>query len=122
MPSGTIVMWSGAESEIPSGWTLCDGSDGAPDLRDRFAVGAGSGGAYAPGDTGGSDSVQLSRAEMPTHSHGIPSTDTTDGSGGGYVATDNKSGNGSPSTTNEGSGNSHENRPPYYALCHIMKT
>ena len=21
-----------------------------------------------------------------------------------------------------GSGNSHENRPPYYALCYIMKT
>lgn len=39
LPSGVIVMWSG--SSIPSGWALCDGTNGTPDLRDRFIVGAG---------------------------------------------------------------------------------
>ncbi len=50
-PSGVITMWSGSSTNVPSGWTLCDGSDGTPDLRDRFIVGAG--GSYTSGDTGG---------------------------------------------------------------------
>lgn len=49
-PSGGIIMWSGAVNDIPVGWALCDGSNGTPDLRDRFIVGAG--GAYSVGDTG----------------------------------------------------------------------
>lgn len=68
-PSGGIVMWSGAIGNIPLGWTICDGTDGTPDLRDRFIVGAGS--TYLPDDTGGSkDAVVVS------HSHsGSTSTD-----------------------------------------------
>ena len=31
-------------------------------------------------------------------------------------------GNANPSTNSAGGGGSHENRPPYYALCYIMKT
>ena len=31
-------------------------------------------------------------------------------------------GNANPSTNNTGGGGSHENRPPYYALCYIMKS
>ena len=49
VPVGSIVMWSGAVEDIPSGWALCDGTVGTPDLRDRFVVGAG---ARAVGDTG----------------------------------------------------------------------
>ncbi|HQZ60518.1 MAG TPA: hypothetical protein PLQ39_12655, partial [Acinetobacter sp.] len=26
--------------DIPSGWNLCDGTNGTPDLRDKFIVGA----------------------------------------------------------------------------------
>ena len=37
---GVIVMWSGAISVVPPGWGLCDGTQGTPDLRDRFVVGA----------------------------------------------------------------------------------
>lgn len=44
-----IVLWSGAIVDIPAGWSLCDGSGGRPDLRDRFVIGAGS--TYNPGDT-----------------------------------------------------------------------
>jgi len=41
LPRGVIVMWSGSVEEIPEGWSLCDGTNGTPDLRDRFVVGAG---------------------------------------------------------------------------------
>jgi hypothetical protein len=54
IPSGVIVMWSGTLSSIPSGWVLCDGSNGTPDLRDRFICGWSDG--VNPGGTGGSTS------------------------------------------------------------------
>src|SRR5690606_24439652 len=64
---GVIVMWSGSADNIPEGWALCDGTDGTPDLRDRFIVGAG--GEYAVGATGGAKEVTLTTAQMPKHSH-----------------------------------------------------
>lgn len=67
VPSGTIVMFHG--STIPTGWSLCDGSNGTPDLRDRFIVGAGHD--YSLGATGGSEEVALTTAQMPSHSHSI---------------------------------------------------
>jgi len=66
-PSGIIVMWSGAIVAIPIGWTLCDGNNGTPNLRDRFIVGAGS--TYAPGATGGASTVALTIAELASHGH-----------------------------------------------------
>ena len=59
-------MWSGLQSNIPSGWYLCDGNNGTPDLRNRFIVGAGTGGNYSRGDTGGSTT-----ATLVSHSHTI---------------------------------------------------
>jgi hypothetical protein len=38
--SGAILLWYGSVASIPSGWHLCDGMNGTPDLRDRFIVGA----------------------------------------------------------------------------------
>jgi len=67
--TGMIIMWSGAISNIPSGWVLCDGNNNTPNLRDRFIVGAGS--SYAVAATGGVDSVTLTIAQMPNHSHPI---------------------------------------------------
>jgi len=64
IPSGFIGIWSGAANAIPSGWYLCNGSNGTPDLRDRFVVGAGSG--YSVGNTGGS-----ANATLVSHSHTI---------------------------------------------------
>ena len=57
VPSGVIMMWSGAANAIPSGYVLCDGNNGTPDLRDRFVIGAGNG--YAVGATGGSSATIL---------------------------------------------------------------
>ena len=67
IPSGTIITWYGALGSIPSGFVLCDGSNGTPDLRNRFIVGAGN--SYTLGATGGADTVTLTTAQMPSHAH-----------------------------------------------------
>jgi predicted outer membrane repeat protein len=50
IPSGLISIWSGSTGSIPSGWVICDGSNGTPDLRSNFVIGAGS--TYSVGATG----------------------------------------------------------------------
>ena len=117
VPSGGIIMWSGLLTSIPSGWELCDGNNGTPDLRNRFIVGAGD--QYNRNDTGGQNSVQLTVDEMPSHSHsGVPSYTLSSGDtegGAGRVT-------GNSSTNSTGGNQAHENRPPYFALAFIMKT
>jgi hypothetical protein len=54
---------------VPAGWALCNGSNGTPDLTGRFLVGAGA--AYNPGDIGGADTVVLTEAQLPAHSHSV---------------------------------------------------
>jgi hypothetical protein len=143
-PSGGIVLWSGSVASIPSGWLLCNGSSGTPDLRDRFIVGAGS--TYAVGATGGSANATLvshthtatSVVTDPGHLHTF-SARGDDGQGGsgagtGVVGFDTNVGAGSGlmvsattgvtvATTNstEGSSATNANLPPYYALAYIMK-
>ena len=72
VPSGGIIMWSGAVSAIPTGWVLCDGTNSTPNLIDRFIVGSGtdSGGTHDVGDTGGTNSLTLTEAQLPSHTHG----------------------------------------------------
>ena len=67
VPAGVIVMWSGDSSAIPTGWAICNGANGTPDLRDRFVVGSGS--TYATGATGGASTVTLTSSQMPAHNH-----------------------------------------------------
>lgn len=38
--SGMIIMWSGLISDVPKGWSICDGTNGTPDLRQKFVRGA----------------------------------------------------------------------------------
>ena len=40
LETGVIVIWSGTIATIPTGFQLCDGTNGTPDLRDKFIVGA----------------------------------------------------------------------------------
>lgn len=120
VPSGTILIWSGATNQIPSGYTLCDGTKGTPDLRGRFVLGSSS--SYAVGAKGGEATHTLTYSEMPSHSHSL--TVATFNSLSGYPLCPN-----SPagenlktySTASAGSGAAHNNMPPYYALCYIMK-
>jgi len=67
--SGMIILWSGNTGNIPTGFVLCDGNNGTPNLTDRFVVGAGA--AYSPGATGGNDSQTLALNQIPSHSHTI---------------------------------------------------
>lgn len=42
IPTGIISLWYGTIATVPTGWYLCNGSNGTPDLRDKFVVGASS--------------------------------------------------------------------------------
>ena len=135
--SGMIMMWSGSIATIPSGWLLCNGSSGTPDLRNRFVVGAGS--TYSVGGTGGSaDAIVVSHTHTGTtatdglHQHtfqvqsNAPSGSSgTPASGDGAGVSRNTSNAGTHShtfTTNStGSSGTNANLPPYYALAYIMK-
>jgi hypothetical protein len=81
-PIGGIIIWSGSIAAIPATWQLCNGTNGTPDLRDRFIVGAGT--TYAVGATGGANTVTpagtvsgttagtaLTEAQMPKHWHNM---------------------------------------------------
>lgn len=120
LPAGSIVIWSGVAAGVPSGWAICDGTNGTPDLRGRFVLGGG--GTYNPGDTGGSEEVKLDSTQIPSHAHKISAVDG-DFTGTGVNVL--RMGKASAYTTYysgaAGSSKAHPNMPPYYALCYIMK-
>lgn len=64
---GTILSWFGQLANIPSGFAVCNGQNGTPDLRNRFIVGAGS--QYKLSDTGGADAVKLEASQVSSHYH-----------------------------------------------------
>jgi len=68
VPSGAIAIWSGSTGSVPSGWTLCNGSNSTPDLRDKFVLGS----TAAPdhNQTGGSVQVTLGTTNIVAHAHG----------------------------------------------------
>lgn len=72
VPEGGIAIWSGSLATIPAGWVLCDGSNGTPDLRERFVLGAPA--ATDPGATGGANSFTLSESQLPAHTHSASSS------------------------------------------------
>lgn len=138
IPSGGILLWSGSIGSIPAGYVLCNGSNGTPDLRDRFVVGAGS--TYAVDATGGSaNAVVVSHTHtatstVPDHDHDVTVTGLI-GEPGGFAPGGGASSGGSDTftTTSEsltitttvntaGVSGTNANLPPYYALAYIMKT
>jgi len=125
IPIGGIILWYGDTNTIPGGWVLCNGTTNnnltTPDLRNRFVVGAGAGSQYAVGNTGGLDTVTLTTNQIPSHTHNYTQGDRQ--TFGGHGVYDNMwVGTGATlATTSAGGGQAHENRPPYYALCYIMR-
>lgn len=65
LPTGLIAMWSGLKANIPSEWALCDGTQGTPDLRDKFIVGTPDG--EEAGVIGGSLSKSHSGVTVQDH-------------------------------------------------------
>ena len=132
--SGMIMLWSGSEASIPSGWVLCDGTNSTPNLQDRFVVGAGN--TYAVDANGGSaDAVVVSHTHTatvtdPSHVHAIPYQSTVSGPSYGSSTTGTSSGTQTQSATTgitvanstTGVSGTNANLPPYYALCYIMKS
>jgi len=130
IPIGGIIMWSGSIVSIPTGWALCNGSSGTPDLRDRFIVGAGN--IYSVAGVGGTADSQL-----PAHTHNV-----TNGSANSFIAVTevseegvNQGGGGSVQVGDGGNetkttftiqsagiSSTNQNLPPYYALAFIMRT
>lgn len=123
IPSKGIIAWYGAVDNIPEGWALCDGTNGTPDLRDRFILGAGTN--HAVGETGGEETHTLTVAEMPSHKHTGNGWSMAYGftvaSGSGARYTSGGSTNSDPGIGLTGGSQPHNNMPPYYALYYIMK-
>ena len=113
-PTGIICMWSGAVASIPTGWLLCNGLNGTPDLTDKFIMGT----ATTPGQVGGS----------ATHTH-TAHTVTQPAAHGTQAIKYGTTGTSltvlkSPGTHTGTAVTAHDtvdNRPPYYALAFIIK-
>jgi len=139
--TGMIILWYGDTSNIPGGFVLCDGQNSTPDLRDRFIIGAGNN--FSAGNTGGSNSVTLSEANLPSHRHFVVSNSlggqnrtgsnvsannqVAKGTGAGnlyesYNLASTGSGASAGRSSSVGSGSAFDNKPLYHALCYIMKT
>jgi len=130
-PAGMICLWSGAISDIPAGFALCDGSNGTPPLTDRFILhaDADTGGTNDVGDTGTgagtSEDYTLEIGDIPNHSHSTPGNI---GTGSGISSGADFAGNASLTSGASGGGGAHAHginnanyKPKYYALAYIMK-
>lgn len=111
VPENVITPWSGAIANIPSGWSLCDGNNGTPDLRNKFIVGAGD--TYDPDDTGGA-TPHDHPFTGDGHVHPVnPGVDVNAGTD--YATT-------TTSTAIAGTTDTTSSCPKYWALAYIMYT
>lgn len=150
VPSGAILMWSGTIATIPSGWYLCDGTNGTPNLTNKFIIGADAddGGAAKTSITGSATQTGGSKdAIVVEHTHTATSSVTDPGHLHGsnifrntgssfnqgvasetsqpYSYTNTASATTgitvSTSLSTEGSDGTNANLSPYFALAYIMK-
>lgn len=99
VPSGLIAMWHGLIANIPSGWVICDGNNGTPNLLARFVEGVATA-ATNPGATGGATAK------------------TTQSGGGGTLSQWSSPGY----STGDHTHRITDIRPKYYDVAFIMKT
>lgn len=110
-PIGTIMLWYSSIASIPTGWHLCDGTNGTIDLRDRFIPGAGS--TYSVGDTGGAQTHTHTVSD--TTGNGANSTNISDNVPGPYDSIWSHTHN--LSITSGGA----NHRPPFHALAYVQR-
>lgn len=115
VPLGGIISFAGAVLSIPAGWQLCDGTNGTPDLRNKFVPGAGD--TYAVDETGGTVDHANSMFDI-FHEHGPGAViDTTNtGIGEAWDGTE-------PSAAGFAviAVTPSDNVPPFYALAYIQR-
>jgi len=120
-----ITIWSGSIADIPQGFQLCDGTNGTPNLKDFFVLGAG--GTKNPGDTGGllvTGGHVLTVGELAAHFHThtrVVSQSQNANLDNDVLATANF-GTGNTSIVGSNAAHTHpQNLPPFFALAFIMK-
>lgn len=113
VPAGVILAWSGDIGSIPEGWVLCDGTDGTPDLRNKFIIGAGD--TYAVDDT--STGVATYSLDAAVYTAGVFTVGSFDpGSGdASWTPSSYTQGTYTDNVLNE------DTSMDYYALAYIMK-
>jgi len=138
-PSEIIAVWTGFITAIPLGWKLCDGTNGTPDLREKFIRGVPTAGTN-PGGTGGGSTVTINTGNMSNHLHsgtgsshnhtGRWSADTAggeanEGLGGGDATQTAVPQNNSVKIVNtvqsQGGGGAHNNIPQFFEVLYIQK-
>lgn len=122
VPVGAIMAWSGSATNVPTGWALCNGQNGTPDLQGRFILGASS--SHAVGQKGGSETHTITINEMPAHTHtesGVTSTTSTLGGSLFSAGEDLIAPAATKNSGSTGGGAAMSIMPPYYSLAYIMK-
>lgn len=134
VPVGGIIMWSGSIASIPTGWVLCNGSNGTPDLRNRFIVGADADNSGVAKSTVTGSALQTSNGQLPATSTNIQWNIWTTGSSGNpsgplqsgdpFSTAQSRVGNETTNTSNAFAafGTGSLNVATFYALAYIMKT
>lgn len=148
VPRGVVTAWYGDLNQLPTGWYVCDGENGTPNLRGRFIIGADlRTSEYAPDATGGSSEITpagkvtvevqphtLTQEEMPLHRHSSGWYGPRSASGQSRIFASNQPGDGNVNTgwaggskahkhgaTGNFKGTAQDNRPAFRALLYIMK-
>lgn len=128
VPLGAILIWSGAIVDIPTNWQLCDGTNGTPNLRDKFIVGAGT--TYAVGGTGGSASFTHTGGGLHqhdtkdlSHAHVLNFAPSVGGGAVNAVVTPSATTTLTHPLHSTDGNHTHDGHPlpPYYALAYIQR-